>query len=93
MSSSVTRLEQVIAALEDQEEALRSAAAQPQASPQTGEASLEEELDSIADSLKRDREDLAALCKRLRRFAEDPDRAAGLTGHGDQNDPDSDLGL
>lgn len=86
MSSLVTRLGEIAEALETREDTARSAASEVE-----GEV-LGKDLNALADGLAQDRERLAAVAERLRRDAEG--RAEELTaGHGDQSDPDSDLGL
>lgn len=87
MSAPVTRLEELARALEAREKAARSAGAEAE------DEALGEKLGVLADHLSRDRQDLTALIESLRRRRGDPNHDDEFTGHGDRNDPESDLGL
>ena len=87
MSGPITRLEEIVRALETREHTARSAAEEAD-----GEE-LDKQLHALADDLAQDRQTLAAVAKKLRQRRDDFGADEELTGHGDRNDPDSDMGL
>ena len=87
MSGPITRLEEVVRALETREHTARTVA------EEAGGEKFGVQLQALADDLAQDRQTLAAVAKKLRQRRDDFGSDEELAGHGDRNDPDSDMGL